>query len=114
MILEEQRLNSGAEECGYCLLRLIDDRLSFDIEAGIEQHFTACDLSDLLQQSVKIRIVFFTDRLHASASIDVSDGWKRPAMRGPHIDGRDHVRQVHFGIHLKPYMSLFERNGGSE
>src|SRR5438477_8891070 len=56
-VFEEQILNASAEERFNRLARRVDDGLPFDIETGVEHHFTSADFAHGFQERVELRVV---------------------------------------------------------
>ena len=40
-VLQKKKFNAGSEKCAYRFLRSVDDRLTFHIEARVENHLPA-------------------------------------------------------------------------
>ena len=92
----------------------IHNRLSFDVEAGIQHHLPACGFTHGHQQRMKIRIVLHAHGLQSSRSVHVCNRGKlRPRLR-QNLDHADHVRMLLSGNQIKPLVRFFHRARGSK
>jgi hypothetical protein len=73
-VLQEQVVDSRAEEGFQSLARGVDDRLALDVETGVEDHFTPGDSAHRLQERMELRVIKRGDGLHSSRAIDMRDG----------------------------------------
>ena len=85
-IVEKQTLNSGSEERLKGFARSVNDRLPFDVEARIQNHFATRQFANFLKKRVEVAIIVSGDCLHPSGAVDVRDGWK--GLRGAFLERR--------------------------
>ena len=75
-IFEEQKLNPGSEKRLERLARRVDDRLSLDVEARVQNHLATGQFPHLLEKCMKVAVVLFRDGLDTSRTVDVCDRGK--------------------------------------
>jgi len=74
-VLQHQNIHVGTHEAPVCLFRCAYDRLSADVEAGVDQHRATGLGLERSQQLVEPSVPLRVDGLHSRRAIDVRDRW---------------------------------------
>src|ERR1700759_184784 len=109
-VLQKQKLDSGAEKRLHGLCRGIDNRLTLDVKACVENHLSTCGPTHRAEQCVERRIVVPVDGLYPSRPVDVCHRRQLSAMFSSDIRGDDHVREFGHWRDLEPAMYLLDRD----
>src|SRR5215470_9031683 len=73
-VVQHQMVDAGGQETLDGIIWCLDNRLSLDVERGVEQHRYAGQCLEFPQQPVEARVLSFSHRLYTCRAIHVHNG----------------------------------------